>query len=132
MQPVLPSNPTPPITPNTVTSMPPAYPKPNGQVPCAPMPNCGSDVKPNMADLKPNVGGRRDGELRLAFEIRDGVVLPPFRLEHNNAVNSQYFHLRDNLFQTLNYRCVRRNSALVQVSLLGRIHVCNSCLLLQT
>ena len=109
MQSALSGNPTPPDTPNT--QMPPSYPLHNGPA-CGPMPQ--GDVKPNMADLKPNIG-RKDDELRLAFEIKDGVLLPPFRLEHNNSVNRQYFMIRDNIFQTLNYRCALLSSLPIQL-----------------
>lgn len=43
-------------------------------------------------------------ELRLTFPVRDGVVLPPFRLEHNLAVSNHVFHLRDSVYQTLMWR----------------------------
>lgn len=79
----LPGNPTPPITPNNV----PPYP---------------GDVKP-----PPNMCGpiKKDiDELRLTFPVRDGVVLPPFRLEHNLAVSNHVFHLRESVYQTLMWR----------------------------
>ena len=47
-----------------------------------------------------------DGELRLTFPVRDGVVLTPFRLEHNLAVSNHEFHLRDSVYQTLMWRSV--------------------------
>ncbi|KAI4872880.1 hypothetical protein NFI96_029148, partial [Prochilodus magdalenae] len=40
-------------------------------------------------------------ELRLTFPVRDGVVLEPFRLEHNLAVSNHVFHLRPSVHQTL-------------------------------
>lgn len=43
-------------------------------------------------------------ELRLTFPVRDGVVLPPFRLEHNLAVSNHVFHLRESVYQTLMWR----------------------------
>ena len=43
-------------------------------------------------------------ELRLTFPVRDGVVLPPFRLEHNLAVSNHVFQLRDTVYNTLMYR----------------------------
>ncbi len=91
----LPGNPTPPITPGS-TGMP-QYMSP---------PHCPSgDMKPNMADLKPPMGMKREmDELRLTFPVRDGVVLPPFRLEHNLAVSNHVFHLRDSVYQTLMWR----------------------------
>lgn len=45
-------------------------------------------------------------ELRLTFPVRDGVVLEPFRLEHNLAVSNHVFHLRPTVHQTLMWRCV--------------------------
>jgi hypothetical protein len=32
--------------------------------------------------------------MRLTFPVRDGVLLPPFRLEHNLAVSNHSFHLK--------------------------------------
>lgn len=43
-------------------------------------------------------------ELRLTFPVRDGVVLEPFRLEHNLAVSNHVFHLRPTVHQTLMWR----------------------------
>lgn len=43
-------------------------------------------------------------ELRLTFPVRDGVVLEPFRLEHNLAVSNHVFHLRPSVHQTLMWR----------------------------
>lgn len=45
-------------------------------------------------------------DLRLTFPVRDGVVLPPFRLEHNLAVSNHVFQLRDSVYQTLMWRYV--------------------------
>ena len=33
-------------------------------------------------------------ELRLTFPVREGILLPPFRLEHNLAVSNHVFHLK--------------------------------------
>lgn len=78
----LPGNPTPPITPG---------PGPNGYT--GPMPN------------GPPLPIKKDpDELRLTFPVRDGVVLPPFRLEHNLAVSNHVFHLRESVYQTLMFR----------------------------
>ncbi|XP_074647800.1 zinc finger MIZ domain-containing protein 1-like isoform X2 [Tubulanus polymorphus] len=90
----IPGNPTPPMTPSS--GMPP-YMSP------------GPDIKPNFQDIKPNVGNmppmkKENDELRLTFPVRDGVVLPPFRLEHNLAVSNHVFHLRDSVYQTLMWR----------------------------
>ena len=88
----LPGNPTPPMTPGS--SVPP-YLSPGSQ-----------DIKPNPADLKPPLMRKENDELRLTFPVRDGVVLPPFRLEHNLAVSNHIFHLRESVFQTLMWRYV--------------------------
>lgn len=42
--------------------------------------------------------------IRLTFPVRDGIVLPAFRLEHNLAVSNHVFHLRDSVHQTLMQR----------------------------
>lgn len=36
--------------------------------------------------------------------MRDGIILPPFRLEHNLAVSNHIFHLKGTVHQTLMYR----------------------------
>lgn len=89
----LPGNPTPPMTPGSAV---PPYMSPPG----------GPDIKPNIADLKPNMMGLKkdNDELRLTFPVRDGVVLAPFRLEHNLAVSNHAFLLRDSVYQTLMWR----------------------------
>lgn len=43
-------------------------------------------------------------ELRLTFPVRDGVVLEPFRLQHNLAVSNHAFQLRDSVYKTLMLR----------------------------
>jgi len=43
-------------------------------------------------------------ELRLTFPVRDGILLPPFRLEHNLAVSNHVFHLKPQVHQTLMWR----------------------------
>ncbi|RXN08943.1 zinc finger MIZ domain-containing 1 isoform X5 [Labeo rohita] len=48
--------------------------------------------------------GNSNEELRLTFPVRDGVVLEPFRLEHNLAVSNHVFHLRPAVHQTLMWR----------------------------
>lgn len=45
-------------------------------------------------------------ELRLTFPVRDGVVLEPFRLQHNLAVSNHVFQLRDSVYKTLMLRSV--------------------------
>ena len=62
---------------------------------------------PGKAGSTPS-GGSSAGELgppaaeaRLTFPVRDGVVLPPFRLEHNLAVSNHVFQLRESVYQAL-------------------------------
>lgn len=45
-----------------------------------------------------------DDELRLTFPVRDGIILAPFRLEHNLAVSNHVFHLKPSVHQTLMWR----------------------------
>ncbi|KAG5834449.1 hypothetical protein ANANG_G00261630 [Anguilla anguilla] len=61
------------------------------------------DVKPNINSLPPPTGNPSD-DLRLTFPVRDGVVLEPFRLEHNLAVSNHVFQLRDHVYKTLMMR----------------------------
>ncbi|KPJ18923.1 Zinc finger MIZ domain-containing protein 1 [Papilio machaon] len=84
----VPGNPTPPLTP--ASSMPP-YISPN------------ADVKPHFNELKPSMGMQND-ELRLTFPVRDGIILPPFRLEHNLAVSNHVFQLKPTVHSTLIWR----------------------------
>ena len=49
------------------------------------------------------ISGEND-VIRLTFPVRDGIVLAPFRLEHNLAVSNHVFHLRDSVHQTLMMR----------------------------
>ncbi|XP_039301596.1 zinc finger MIZ domain-containing protein 1-like, partial [Nilaparvata lugens] len=85
----VPGNPTPPLTP--ASSMPP-YISPN------------ADIKPTFNDLKPPLPIQNDDELRLTFPVRDGIILPPFRLEHNLAVSNHVFQLKPTVHQTLMWR----------------------------
>lgn len=48
--------------------------------------------------------GNPSDDLRLTFPVRDGVVLEPFRLEHNLAVSNHAFQLRDSVYKTLMLR----------------------------
>lgn len=80
----IPGNPTPPLTP--AAGLP--YMSP------------GTDTKPNMMLLN----STKDDELRLTFPVRDGIVLPPFRLEHNLAVSNHEFPLKPTVHQTLMWR----------------------------
>lgn len=49
-------------------------------------------------------------ELRLTFPVRDGILLPPFRLEHNLAVSNHVFHLKPQVLlikiSTLDYSLI--------------------------
>uniref|UniRef100_A0A8B9LE39 Zinc finger, MIZ-type containing 1a n=1 Tax=Astyanax mexicanus TaxID=7994 RepID=A0A8B9LE39_ASTMX len=92
----VPGNPTPPMTPGS--SIPP-YLSPNQDV----KPPFPPDMKPNMTSLPPPPTNPNE-ELRLTFPVRDGVVLEPFRLEHNLAVSNHVFHLRPSVHQTLMWR----------------------------
>ncbi|XP_037084007.1 zinc finger MIZ domain-containing protein 1-like [Pollicipes pollicipes] len=80
----IPGNPTPPLTP--AAGLP--YMSP------------GNDTKPNIMMLN----STKDDELRLTFPVRDGIVLPPFRLEHNLAVSNHEFPLKPTVHQTLMWR----------------------------
>lgn len=85
----IPGNPTPPLTP---AGLMPPYVSPN------------ADVKPNFGDIKPPLMMQKDDELRLTFPVRDGIILPPFRLEHNLAVSNHVFQLKPTVHQTLVWR----------------------------
>lgn len=67
-----------------------------------------ADVKPALVNgklqLSPMLVKKDTDDLRLTFPVRDGVVLPPFRLEHNLAVSNHIFHLRESVYQTLMWR----------------------------
>ncbi|XP_031562916.1 zinc finger MIZ domain-containing protein 1-like isoform X5 [Actinia tenebrosa] len=72
--------------------------QPNSLQPVAPSPPVLEDVKPTrLRTLENDV-------IRLTFPVRDGIVLPAFRLEHNLAVSNHVFHLRDSVHQTLMQR----------------------------
>ncbi|XP_035210734.1 zinc finger MIZ domain-containing protein 2-like isoform X2 [Stegodyphus dumicola] len=85
----IPGNPTPPLTPASVV---PPYLSPN------------ADIKPNFSETKPPLPPPKDDELRLTFPVRDGIILAPFRLEHNLAVSNHVFHLKPSVHQTLMWR----------------------------
>ncbi|CAD5124552.1 DgyrCDS12827 [Dimorphilus gyrociliatus] len=85
--PAPPGVPTPPVTPSTPSAVPCPGPGPYNQ-----------DVKPHIKQEMVQE------ELRLTFPVRDGVVLPPFRLEHNLAVSNHVFHLRESVYNTLMWR----------------------------
>lgn len=85
----IPGNPTPPLTP------------------ASNMGSYANDMKPAFAaagvpgDVKPAMPPHKDDELRLTFPVRDGIILAPFRLEHNLAVSNHVFLLKPSVFQTL-------------------------------
>ncbi|XP_076361206.1 zinc finger MIZ domain-containing protein 1-like isoform X3 [Tachypleus tridentatus] len=79
-QPSVPGNPTPPLTPAS------------GLTPY---------IASSHGDVKPMVHQGKDAELRLTFPVRDGTILPPFRLEHNLAVSNHFFQLKPSIHQTL-------------------------------
>ncbi|XP_032568585.1 zinc finger MIZ domain-containing protein 2 isoform X1 [Chiroxiphia lanceolata] len=91
-------NPTPPMTPGSGI---PTYTSPGQDVKSPFLP----DMKPNITPLHPSPSGPAPGEeLRLTFPVRDGVVLEPFRLQHNLAVSNHVFQLRDSVYKTLMMR----------------------------
>ncbi|NXT06528.1 ZMIZ2 protein, partial [Prunella fulvescens] len=91
-------NPTPPMTPGSGI---PAYASPGQDVKSPFL----ADMKPSVAPLHPSPSGPTAGEeLRLTFPVRDGVVLEPFRLQHNLAVSNHVFQLRDSVYKTLMMR----------------------------
>ncbi|XP_048146164.1 zinc finger MIZ domain-containing protein 2 isoform X3 [Corvus hawaiiensis] len=91
-------NPTPPMTPGSGI---PAYASPGQDVKSPFL----ADMKPSVAPLHPSPSGPAPGEeLRLTFPVRDGVVLEPFRLQHNLAVSNHVFQLRDSVYKTLMMR----------------------------
>ncbi|XP_075414225.1 zinc finger MIZ domain-containing protein 2 isoform X1 [Tenrec ecaudatus] len=93
----LPGNPTPPMTPSS--SVPYMSPSQDIKSPFLP------DLKPNVSSLHPSPSGNGPcDELRLTFPVRDGVVLEPFRLQHNLAVSNHVFQLRDSVYKTLMLR----------------------------
>ncbi|NXJ85360.1 ZMIZ2 protein, partial [Trogon melanurus] len=91
-------NPTPPMTPGSGI---PHYASPGQDVKSPFLP----DMKPSVTSLHPSPSGPAPGEeLRLTFPVRDGVVLEPFRLQHNLAVSNHVFQLRDSVYKTLMMR----------------------------
>uniref|UniRef100_A0A8C7D9Y9 Zinc finger MIZ-type containing 2 n=1 Tax=Oncorhynchus kisutch TaxID=8019 RepID=A0A8C7D9Y9_ONCKI len=91
-------NPTPPITPGSAV---PPYMSPGHDV----KPSFLPDIKSNTNSLPPPLPtGNPSDDLRLTFPVRDGVVLEPFRLEHNLAVSNHVFQLRDSVYKTLMMR----------------------------
>ncbi|XP_066449248.1 zinc finger MIZ domain-containing protein 2 [Eleutherodactylus coqui] len=93
----LPGNPTPPMTPG---SSAPPYMSPGQDVKSPFLP----DVKPPHNSLHQSPTGASNDELRLTFPVRDGIVLEPFRLQHNLAVSNHVYHLRESVYKTLMMR----------------------------
>ena len=60
------------------------------------------------------------GEPRLAFVVRDGLILAPFRLEHNLAISNLVFVMRNSVYQQVMSRSVHLLCAHVRGSLLCR------------
>ena len=50
-------------------------------------------------EMKPPKMTASQGETRLTFPVQDGVLLAPFRLEHNLAVSNHIFHLKPAIYQ---------------------------------
>ncbi|XP_019482151.1 PREDICTED: zinc finger MIZ domain-containing protein 2 isoform X2 [Hipposideros armiger] len=93
----LPGSPTPPMTPGS--GVPYMSTSQDVKSPFLP------DLKPSVSSLHPSPpGGGPCDELRLTFPVRDGVVLEPFRLQHNLAVSNHAFQLRDSVYRTLMLR----------------------------
>ncbi|XP_036103194.1 zinc finger MIZ domain-containing protein 2 isoform X2 [Molossus molossus] len=93
----LPGSPTPPMTPGS--SVPYMSTSQDVKSPFLP------DLKPSVSSLHPSPPGSSPcDELRLTFPVRDGVVLEPFRLQHNLAVSNHAFQLRDSVYKTLMLR----------------------------
>ncbi|XP_076327906.1 zinc finger MIZ domain-containing protein 1-like isoform X2 [Tachypleus tridentatus] len=55
----------------------------------------------NHGDIKSMVHQEKYDEMRLTFPVRDGTILPSFRLEHNLAVSNHFFQLKPSIYQTL-------------------------------
>ena len=98
----VPGNPTPPLTPN-------------GPVGGVGVPFASPASDHGHSPLAGDHGGRphpaapvgpssKHQEMRLTFPVREGVILPPFRLEHNLAVSNHVFLLKPQVYQTLMWR----------------------------
>ena len=102
----VPGNPTPPLTPNGPVGgvgVPFASPaSDHGHSPLA----GDHGGRPHPAGAPPvGVGpSSKHQEMRLTFPVREGVILPPFRLEHNLAVSNHVFLLKPQVYQTLMWR----------------------------
>lgn len=102
----VPGNPTPPLTPNASNnciSAPFASPVSDPGSTGSPCSNNSQDIKQNFSIASEYyrlvtsctvTNLSLEDELRLTFPVRDGILLPPFRLEHNLAVSNHVFHLK--------------------------------------
>ena len=98
----VPGNPTPPLTPNgpngnCMTSAPFASPQSDHGSTSSEM----SGMKPAYShSLNTNANTAKE-EMRLTFPVQDGVLLTPFRLEHNLAVSNHVFHLKPQVIENV-------------------------------
>ena len=101
----VPGNPTPPLTPNGPVGgvgVPFASPaSDHGHSPLAGDHGARPHPAATAAGLAPSL---KHQEMRLTFPVREGVILPPFRLEHNLAVSNHVFLLKPQVYQTLMWR----------------------------
>ena len=104
----VPGNPTPPLTPNGANGPASVGVGIPFASPAASEHSVGGSPKPmyNKAGMSVMHQGPNGGhmETRLTFPVRDGIILPPFRLEHNLAVSNHVFHLKPQVHQTLMWR----------------------------
>ena len=64
--------------------------------------NVGGEMLPYVQqDLQPRISPNDIDVLRLTLPVRHGVLLSPFRLEHNVSVNHHVFHLRESVYNAL-------------------------------
>lgn len=97
----VPGNPTPPLTPNgPCVGVPFASPASSNDG-MGGSASCSMGGAPLNADTKPKIPTPADSgsDFRLTFPVRDGVILSPFRLEHNLAVSNHVFHLKSQVYQ---------------------------------
>ena len=88
----IPGNPTPPLTPasNAIS-----YPMSNG--PTDVKPSIGMGMTTHSLDHKP----MKEEEFRLTIPAKDGIIMQPFRLEHNLVVSNHVFMLKQSVFDQL-------------------------------
>ena len=112
----VPGNPTPPLTPNggSASSVGLPFASPASDHLGSPMmldqkhgPAGNTPSKPPglaTAMTTPMTTPTSMGEVRLTFPVRDGMILQPFRLEHNLTVSNHEFHLKPAVYQSLAWR----------------------------